>query len=109
MTDSAAANDTITVATMTGSVLRNAKTKASAIVWAALVVFTVLSFVLGGEHVIDNRKLAAAIVLGIAAVKIRLVGLHFMELRHAPLALRAVFETYCVLLFCVLMGIYLLA
>jgi len=99
----------MTVATMTGSVFKNGATKASAIVWAALVIFTVLSFVLGGEHVVDNKKLAAAIVLAIGAVKVRLVGLHFMELRHAPIALRAVFEVYCTLLFCVLMGIYLFA
>jgi hypothetical protein len=30
-----------------------------------------------------------------------------MELRHAPIALRAAFEVYCALLFCALMGIYL--
>jgi caa(3)-type oxidase subunit IV len=91
------------------ALLESSATKGSAIVWAALVVFTVLSFVLGGEHVIDNKTLAAAIVVGIAAIKIRLVGLHFMELRAAPLALRTVFEVYCGLLFAVLMGIYLVA
>lgn len=99
--------DELTVASMTGSVLKNAAAKASAIVWLALVVFTIASFVLGGEHVIDNAKLAAAVVIVIAAVKIRLVGIHFMELRHAPLGLRLVFEIYCVLLVVVLMGIYL--
>lgn len=81
--------------------------RVSVIVWAALVIFTVLSFALGGEHLIDNRTLAAAVVLGIAAVKVRLVGLHFMELRHAPVALRAAFEAYCVGLFAVLMGLYI--
>lgn len=80
--------------------------KRSAVVWAALVIFTIASFLLGGEHLIDNKTLAAAIVIGIAAVKIRLVGLHFMELRHAPVALRAAFEAYCVGLFAVLMGLY---
>jgi caa(3)-type oxidase subunit IV len=109
MTDSAATENPLTVAAMTGSVLKNSATRASAIVWAALVIFTLLSFVLGGEHVVDNGKLAAAIVLGIGAIKIRLVGLHFMELRHAPVALRAVFEVYCALLFTALMGIYLFA
>lgn len=84
-------------------------TKGSVIVWAALVVFTVISFALGGEHLIDNKTLAAAIVIGIAAIKIRLVGLHFMELRGAPVALRAVFEGYCLVLFVALMGIYVIA
>ncbi len=80
--------------------------RVSVIVWAALVIFTIVSFALGGEHLIDNKTLAAAVVLGIAAVKVRLVGLHFMELRHAPVALRAAFEAYCVGLFAVLMGLY---
>ncbi|HUR04268.1 MAG TPA: cytochrome C oxidase subunit IV family protein [Nonomuraea sp.] len=86
--------------------MESAATKGSLIVWAALVVFTLLSFALGGEHLIDNKTLAAAVVIGIAAIKIRLVGLHFMELRGAPVALRAVFEGYCLVLFLALMGIY---
>ena len=85
----------------------HAPTRNAIVVWAALVVFTAASFVLGGEHVVDARKTAAALVLGIGVFKVRLVGLHFMELKRAPLLLRAVFETYCVVLFCVLMGIYL--
>ncbi|GAA0630768.1 hypothetical protein GCM10009547_38260 [Sporichthya brevicatena] len=81
--------------------------RASFVVWAALVVFTIASFALGGEHLIENKELAAAVVIGIGAIKVRLVGLHFMELRHAPIALRLVFEAYCVLIFGVLMGLYL--
>ena len=90
------------------TLLESTATKGSVIVWAALVVFTLLSFALGGEHLIDNKTLAAAIVIGIAAIKIRLVGLHFMELKGAPVALRAVFEGYCVVLFVALMGIYVI-
>lgn len=81
----------------------------SIIVWTALVVFTLASFALGGEHLIEDYTVAAAVVVGIAALKIRLVGIHFMELRHAPLALRAFFEVYCALLFIVIMGIHLIA
>ncbi len=91
------------------TLMARSATKGSAIVWAALVIFTVISFLLGGEHLIDNKTLAAAIVVGIAAIKIRLVGLHFMELKGAPVALRAVFEGYCVVLFVALMGIYVFA
>lgn len=79
------------------------------IVWGALVVFTVVSFAVGDEHVIDEGTAAAAIVIGFAAAKIRLVGIHFMELGNAPLILRGFFETYCAVLFIVLMGIYLIA
>jgi hypothetical protein len=42
----------------------------------------------------------------VAFVKLRLVGLDFMELRHAPLALRLVFEAYTVILASVLLGLY---
>ena len=68
------------------TLLDSSATKGSVIVWAALVVFTVASFALGGEHLIENKTLAAAVVLGIGAIKVRLVGLHFMELRGAPVA-----------------------
>ena len=102
-------SEPLTVASMTRSSLRDGAVKSSVIVWAALVIFTVASFVLGGEHVVDNEKIAAAVVLGIAAVKIRLVGIHFMELRGAPTLLRTAFEVYCALLFIVLMGIYVIA
>ena len=87
----------------------NPATRSSTVVWAALVLFTIVSFALGGEHFIDDRNLAAGVVIGIGAIKIRLVGLHFMELRHAPSALRAAFEAYCVLLFALLTGICILS
>jgi hypothetical protein len=49
------------------------------------------------------------VVLGITAVKVRLVGLDFMELRHAPAALRTAFELYGVTLWALLSGLYLWA
>lgn len=76
------------------------------VVWAVLVLATVATFVVGAEHLIESRKIATALVIGIAAVKVRLVGIHFMELREAPLALRLVFEAYCALLFVVLTVLY---
>ena len=38
---------------------------------------------------------------------VRLVGLDFMELRHAPLPLRAAFEAYCVGMWALLSALYL--
>jgi hypothetical protein len=46
-------------------------------------------------------------VFGIAAIKVRLIGLDFMELRSAPIPLRAAFESYCLGLWAVLSGLYL--
>lgn len=77
----------------------------STVVWAALVVATVVSWAVGSEH--GTGSLVALLVLGVAMIKVRFVGLDFMELRHAPLPLRAAFEGYCVVLWGVLTGMYL--
>ena len=34
--------------------------------------------------------------VSIAFIKVRFVGLYFMELREAPMLLRGLFETYCI-------------
>ena len=77
----------------------------STVVWAVLVVATLVSWAVGSDH--GTGSLVAVIVLGVALVKVRFVGLDFMELRNAPLALRAAFEGYCLALWCVLAGMYL--
>ncbi len=51
--------------------------------------------------------MVAVVVLAIAAIKVRLVGLDFMELRHAPIPLRVMFEAYCFGVWAVLSGLYL--
>jgi hypothetical protein len=65
-----------------------------------LTVATVLSWSLGTHH-----GLAIAILV-IAFVKIRFVGLYFMELRGAPAPLRIVFETYCLAVLLTLSAMY---
>jgi hypothetical protein len=73
--------------------------------WLILVIATPLSVVIGIDH--GTGSSVTVLVFGIAAAKIRLVGLDFMELRGAPIPLRALFEAYCVALWAVLSGIYL--
>jgi hypothetical protein len=73
--------------------------------WVILVAATLASFALGADH--GTGSLIAVGVLAIAAFKVRLVGLDFMELRHAPIPLRAAFEVYCVALWALLSGLYL--
>ncbi|BBY40168.1 hypothetical protein MMAN_43020 [Mycobacterium mantenii] len=73
--------------------------------WLMLIAATLLSYVLGADHGIGS--VMAIGVLGIAAFKIRLVGLDFMELRNAPVPLRVAFESYCLVLWAVLSGLYL--
>ncbi|WP_445165917.1 cytochrome C oxidase subunit IV family protein [Mycolicibacterium sp. Dal123E01] len=73
--------------------------------WLVLVALTCASFAFGADH--GTGSLVAVGVLAIAAIKVRLVGLDFMELRHAPIPLRAIFEVYCVALWALLSGLYL--
>jgi hypothetical protein len=47
---------------------------------------------------------AGVVVLALAAYKVRLVGLDFMEVRSSPRELRWIFEGYCVALWVVLAG-----
>jgi Prokaryotic Cytochrome C oxidase subunit IV len=86
---------------MTLSLLRARST----LVWLALVAVTIVSWAVGAEHGIGSG--IAVVVLAFAVVKVRFVGLDFMELRQAPLILRGIFEAYCIALWSVLAGMYL--
>jgi hypothetical protein len=72
----------------------------TSIVWLVLILATLLTWSLGGSHHTPGtggaHSVAGFSILLIAFVKVRFIGLYFMELRHAPVALRGVFEAYCV-------------
>jgi Prokaryotic Cytochrome C oxidase subunit IV len=72
------------------------RTPASA-VWLVLVAATVFSWSLGTGHGFGagSQQLAGAAILVVALVKVRFIGLYFMELRDAPFVLRGLFEAYC--------------
>lgn len=70
--------------------------------WLVLVAATLLLFLVGVEH-----RTSAVVLLAISAIKVRLIGLDFMELRCAPTALRVIFESYCAVLWAALSGLYL--
>ena len=74
--------------------------------WLVLVAATLLSYALGAEHGVGSA-LVVVVLFGIAAIKVRLIGLDFMELRSAPMPLRVAFESYCLVLWGVLSGLYL--
>jgi hypothetical protein len=86
---------------MTLSLLRARST----FVWLALVAVTIVSWAVGADHEVGSG--VAVVVLALAVIKVRFVGLDFMELRNAPLLLRGVFEAYCIILWMVLAGMYL--
>ena len=66
------------------------------LVWLVLLAATFASSALGLEQHSPSRLIAAALV-AIAYIKLRLVVMHFMEIRRAPMALRLTLEAYLVL------------
>jgi hypothetical protein len=79
-------------------------------VWLVLMMLTVVSWGAGVEERAGGHRTALVLtILTISVVKVRMVGLYFMELRNAPIPLRAIFEGYCLVLFGLLAGMFFLA
>lgn len=74
-------------------------------VWMVLVAATVLTAVVGLEQH-GGSTVVGLLLLAVAFVKIRLVALHFMEVRDAPLPLRLLVEGYVGVTFAALVVIY---
>jgi caa(3)-type oxidase subunit IV len=77
-------------------------------VWVVLILATAATWTLGTSHGLSNHTLASVVILLIAFVKVRLVGLYFMELRDAPTVLRGLFEAYCAIACALVIGVFLL-
>jgi len=72
-----------------------------------VAVFVVLMALTGLTSLIAETRdarttLTTALVLTVVAVKIHLVGTHFIELRHAPLPLRLLFHIWIVAIWTVI-------
>lgn len=74
-------------------------TRRLTVVWIVLLALTFGSFVVGIEQSADFAGAAAIAIIGIALFKVRLIGLHFMDVRIAPTALRLLFEGYVLVVF----------
>ena len=85
-----------------------ARTKATS-AWLLLVGLTLFSWAMGTRHVLggDDHSSSSVVICVVAVFKVRLVGMYFMELRDAPVALRGMFEGYCLALLGLLIGMYL--
>jgi hypothetical protein len=77
------------------------------LVWAALVVATLVSYLAGHDHSAIG-EVGVVVALLIAFLKVRFVGIDFMELKGAPPALRAAFEAWCVLVAGMVVVLYLI-
>lgn len=77
-------------------------------VWMLLVAATVLTATVGLEQHGGSTPVGL-LLLAIAFVKSRLVALHFMEIRDAPVPLRILVEGYVAVTFVALVVIYLVS
>ena len=80
--------------------------KPATIVWAALMLATCASTWLLSKNSVTPEVATVAIML-IAAVKVRLVMRHFMEVRRAPLALRFVCDGWLLAVTALIVTVYL--
>ena len=86
-------------------IFRNTATYA----WIFLIFLTAFSWWLSLDLTVgvDNAyKFTTMGLFLLAFFKVRLVIMHFMELRTAPLPLRAVFEAWVIIVCAVLVGLY---
>ncbi|MCX4098090.1 cytochrome C oxidase subunit IV family protein [Nocardia sp. alder85J] len=84
-------------------------TRTIVLVWAALTAITVVAWRLAPGHS-DTAALSKGLVVAIvvlAMIKCRLVIRYFMEVRHAPRWLRLATDTWLIVLWATLLGIYL--
>lgn len=87
---------------MTFNLFRNKTT----LVWFGLIAATLTSWFVGVGHELGEGS-AGVVILLIAFVKVRFVGRYFMELRHAPLGLVAVFDAWIIVVASALIGLFI--
>lgn len=79
------------------------------LIWVLLIAVTAVSWYVGTDHGIRSRVGVSIFVLCIAFFKVRLVGLYFMEIRHAPIVLRILFAGYCAGFLALVVAMYVVA
>lgn len=77
--------------------------------WLVIVVITAVSAWVGIDYGAGGADIAAVAVLALAMVKVWLVGMHFMELRDAPILLRGIFAAWCAVLFVTVTALFLVS
>lgn len=80
------------------------------VVWMLLVGAATFSWALGTDNGYSSgHATASVIIMLVAFLKVRFIGLYFMELRDAPLVLRGLFEGYCLVGCTLVIVVFLLA
>jgi hypothetical protein len=82
----------------------------ASVVWLVLVAATAFSWTLGTDRGlgVDGRRAAGVAILTVAFIKVRFIGLYFMELRAAPYLLRGIFDAYCAVVGSVVMALFVI-
>ncbi len=75
-------------------------------VWLILIAATAMSWEMGHGAGFDDIRDARAAIIVIAFIKVRFVILDFMEIRHAPRIVRAVGETWGIVVCGLLIALY---
>lgn len=78
------------------------------VVWLLLLAASTISWVVGLGSSFSDQRLNSCTILIVAFIKVRLVLLEFMELRHVPPGLRWLAEAWLVFACGVLILIYFL-
>ncbi|HKY89572.1 MAG TPA: cytochrome C oxidase subunit IV family protein [Nevskiaceae bacterium] len=73
--------------------------------WLFLVGASLATLVVVESHA-TRADVAVGVVMILAAIKARLIVLHFMELKHAPLAWRVAFEGWVVVVAALIAGLW---
>jgi hypothetical protein len=79
--------------------------RVSVAVWFFLVLATVVTGWMPSHHVFDGRWAVVAL-LAVAAIKVRMIVLHYMELKHAPLPWRLFFEGWVLVVTLMLIALW---
>lgn len=78
----------------------------ASLIWLLLMAATILTtWVLAKDGF--SARVGTVAIFAIAAYKVRLVLLDFMELRHAPLPLRLAFEAWVLVVTAAVVAVYL--
>lgn len=79
--------------------------RAAIITWFVLVCASIATWLLIEDQGLGAPS-AVSLILLIAVVKVRMIVLHYMELKHAPLRWRLVFELWPVVAASLILGIW---
>ena len=77
------------------------------LVWVCLMVLTSISWYVGESPEKYDHSGVVVSILIVTFIKIRLVIMHFMEVKNAQLPLRLAFDAWCIVVATALIGVFM--